>query len=297
MSGSGKLAPGSELSRALDSVRLNLYREAEAEKLGLTLEDFTQILREVGVKYIPAGASQNEARELFASLRVEELALARACARGNEHAWDVFLNKYREKLYDTARSIAREESSARDLADSLYADLFGTGSGGSQRISKLTSYTGRGSLEGWLRAVLAQEFVNRYRKERRLVSLEEQTEAGAQYPAGGSDPAPTLDPRLEAATDEALVSLSPEDKFILACYYLDGRTLAEIARTLGVHESTISRKVEKITVSTRKRILNGLVRRGMNRAEAEEALLADVRDFTLNVRERLMQEKGRQTVP
>jgi RNA polymerase sigma-70 factor (ECF subfamily) len=297
MSESGKLASGQEPSRALDSVRLNLYRKAEAEKHGLTLEDFARILQEVGAKYLPVDASEDEAWELFAGLRVEELALARACAKGNESAWDVFLNKYREKLYDAARSITREESSARDLADSLYADLFGTHTSGSQRISKLSSYTGRGSLEGWLRAVLAQEYVNRYRKEKRLVSLEEQTEAGVQFQAEASGPAPALDARLEAATDEALVSLSGEEKFVLACYYLDGRTLAEIARILGVHESTVSRRVERITASTRKRIINGLVRRGMSRGEAEEAVLADVRDFSLNVRERLMQEKGQQTVP
>ena len=42
---------------------------------------------------------------------------------------------------------------------------------------------------------------------------------------------------------------------VLAAYYLDGRTLAEIARMLGVHESTISRKVDKLAKSLRKKIL------------------------------------------
>ena len=55
------------------------------------------------------------------------------------------------------------------------------------RSSKLVFYTGRGSLEGWLRTVMAQEFINRYRKQKRTVSLEEQTEEGVQFAAAVPD--------------------------------------------------------------------------------------------------------------
>jgi DNA-directed RNA polymerase specialized sigma24 family protein len=106
---------------------------------------------------------------------VEELALARACADGQERAWEIFMARYREKLYDIAGYIAKESSAARELADSLYADLYGTTTRDGKRISKLASYTGRGSLEGWLRTVMAQEFVNRFRRQRRLVSLDEES--------------------------------------------------------------------------------------------------------------------------
>ena len=43
------------------------------------------------------------------------------------------------------------------VADSLYGDLYGTTTRDGQRISKLASYTGRGSLEGWLRTVVTAE--------------------------------------------------------------------------------------------------------------------------------------------
>jgi RNA polymerase sigma-70 factor (ECF subfamily) len=66
--------------------------------------------------------------------------------------------------------------------------------------------------------------------------------------------------------------------------------LAEIARMLSVHESTISRKVDKLLKSLRKQILAGLGRRGMSRRQAEEALEVDIRDFRLNIRTRLTQE-------
>ena len=79
---------------------------------------------------------------------------------------------------------------------------------------------------------------------------------------------------------------------VLSAYYLDGRTLAEIARMLGVHESTISRKIDKLAKSLRKQIVAALGRRGMSRRQAEEALEVDVRDLQLDIRRSLAQESS-----
>jgi RNA polymerase sigma-70 factor, ECF subfamily len=279
-----------ELSAGLESLMADLYDKSGGKPLGLSRERFAAILKEIAAKYLPAGAAEREVAELYASLRVEELALARACAVGHEHAWEIFMLRYREKLYDIAGYITKEDSTARELADSLYADLYGTITRDGQRVCKLGSYTGRGSLEGWLRTVMAQEYVNRYRKQRRLVSLDEESEEGAQFAAADPEPVVAVDARLEAVTDEVLVALPAEDRFVLASYYLDGRTLAEIARALGVHESTISRKLDKLAKSLRKQIVLALGRRGMGRRQAEAALEVDVRDLRLNIRSRLAQE-------
>jgi RNA polymerase sigma-70 factor, ECF subfamily len=267
-----------------------LCARSECSKFGLTPELFAGILCEVGEKYATVAMPERELRAFFLNLRVEELALARACAAGKDPAWEIFLNRYREKLYHAALRIAREESASRELADSLYADLYGTTTRDGQRISKLASYTGRGSLEGWLRTVLAQEYVNRYRRTRRLVSLDEESEEGMQFRAPTSVPETPVDSRLAASVDEALAALSAEDRTVLKSYYLDGRTLAEIARMLGVHESTISRKLDKLAKVLRKQVLAGLTRRGISRRQAEEALEVDVRDLQVDIRQKLMQE-------
>ncbi len=269
-----------------------LHAKGECDKIGLTRESFATILCEVGAKHASAAESESEIRTFFLSLRVDELALARACAAGHNPAWEIFLTRFREKLYLSALRIAREDSAAHELADTLYADLYGTNTRDGQRVSKLASYTGRGSLEGWLRTVLAQEYVNRYRKTKRLVSLDEESEEGVQYAAPDPEPVPTADNRLEQATDEALAFLSGEDRMVLSAYYLDGRTLAEIARMLGVHESTISRKLDKLAKGLRKQIVAGLVRRGMSRRQAEEALEVDVRDLQVDIRRSLAQDSA-----
>jgi RNA polymerase sigma-70 factor (ECF subfamily) len=279
------------VSVGLESFVVDLYDKSKGEELGLSREEFAAMLTEIAGKYLPATAARQDIRGLYASLRVEELALARACAAGNERAWETFMLRYREKLYDIASYIAKESSAARELADSLYADLYGTITRDGRRVCKLASYTGRGSLEGWLRTVLAQEYINRYRRQRRLVSLDEENEEGAQFAAAEPEPTVSVDPRVEAATDEALAALPAEDRFVLAAYYLDGRTLAEIAAALEVHESTISRKLDKLAKSLRKQILAGLGRRGMSRRQAQEGLEVDVRDLRVSIRNRLQETK------
>jgi RNA polymerase sigma-70 factor (ECF subfamily) len=282
--------PTSAVQSVVNELLAELHAKGGCDKIGLTRESFAAILCEVGAKQ-PATA-EPELRIFFLSLRVEELALARACAAGNNSAWEIFLTRYREKLYLSALRIAREGSAARELADTLYADLYGTTTRESVRVSKLASYTGRGSLEGWLRTVLAQEYVNRYRKTKRLVSLDEESEEGVQFSAPEPEPIPAADNRLAQATDEALAALSAEDRTVLSAYYLDGRTLAEIARMLRVHESTISRKLDKLAKALRKQIVAGLARRGMSRRQAEEALETDVRDLQVDIRRSLTQESA-----
>src|SRR5271154_1779212 len=114
-----------EASAGLQSLLVELYQKSGCQELGLSREQFVAILEEVRAKYLPDDASPAAIQELYASLRVEDLSLARACAAGNERAWERFLIRYREKLYDVAGYITKESSSARELADSLYADLYG----------------------------------------------------------------------------------------------------------------------------------------------------------------------------
>jgi len=121
----------------------------------------------------------------------------------------------------------------------------------------------------------------------------------ANRPAGHSTytstkPAPSgpLDSRLGAALDEALGQLIGEDRLVLAAYYLDKRTLTEIGRMIGVHESTISRRLEKLLKGLRKQVMAGLVARGMNRGQAEEALDVDVRYLQVDVSKKLQENRS-----
>jgi RNA polymerase sigma-70 factor (ECF subfamily) len=295
MSGSPQSAVCRQITLAVSARGSSLYERSHAASFSIGREEFDSWLIAIAQKYLPPEITQKEVEDWLSCLRLEDLTLARACAAGHERAWELFMARFRELLYDSALGIAREASRAKDLADSLYANLYGMHETGGRRVSKLSSYTGRGSLEGWLRTVVAQEFVNRYRATKRLVSLEEEEEEGSQFAAPSPVPASTADRRLDSAVDEALSALDSESRTILAAYYLDERTLAEIGRMLGFHEATASRKLDRITKALRKSVQETLLKRGLSRRQVEEALETDVRDLNVNVEKALAQERPAQS--
>jgi RNA polymerase sigma-70 factor (ECF subfamily) len=216
----------------------------------------------------------------------ETLTLVNACLNGDETAWNTFIARYRPVLYSAALAIAKDGCLARELADSLWADLYGTRTDGNgRRISKLATYIGRGSLEGWLRTLLAQEFIDRHRKQRRLLPLDDNAPLLIDDPDRFTELA---DPRLNLAFQKALAELKGEDRLILATHYLDARNLAEIGRMLGLHESTISRRVSKSTRSLRKRTIHHLRKSGIGTKEAAELIAADAGQIAINLRDHLL---------
>ena len=250
----------------------HLYRRSQAAEFGIAYDRFTSILAE------SAASSYN-------SLKVEDLVLARACVDANEKAWEVLVERYRPKLFRMACAIAKDPATAREISDSLFTDLFGIRDRkDGSRTSKLASYTGRASLESWLRAVLAQEYINDFRARRRLAPLDNirLQEHPAEVSRRGNDTA------LAEALDTALAELSPEQRFLLAAHYLDERSFAELGRMLAVHETTVGRRMDKTLKTVRKRTLHHLRRLGLSLSAAEEALHCDVRDLATDVRSRLL---------
>jgi len=277
---------GPALAKAIE----RLYSGSGAAQYGTSPADFLDHVSAVLIRYA-AAAPEPEQLELLSKLRIDELVLARACSAGNAAAWDAFLLRFRPALYATARRIARDHATARELADELYAELYGLPGAAGRRVSKLDSYTGRGSLEGWLRSVLSQRFIDRCRASSKTVSLDEQLEAGTSFAAPNPAPDSQPDPRLPAAINRCLDELPAEDRFLLASYYLDHRTLADLARQLHVHESTMSRRLERIAATLRKRVRKRLLASGLSARPCDELLDdLDVRDLDIDVTAKLRQE-------
>jgi RNA polymerase sigma-70 factor (ECF subfamily) len=267
------------------------YEESGGRRFGLTPEKFEQIVGAVVERYA-AAEKETEQVALVRGLHVADLVLARACAEGNEAAWEHFLTRYRAALYEAAYRIAKNDGTGRELADELYADLYGLPNKAGNRVCRLDYYMGRGSMEGWLRTVLAQQYVNRHRSRAREVSLDEQLEAGTGFPAPQPEQPAQVDP-LAAAVSVVLKAVEPEERFLLAAWYLDGKTLAEIGKQLGVHESTVSRRLDRVTSALRKRVRKRLQAAGWSARECDERMQAlDVRDLDVNVGATLRQESA-----
>ena len=263
-----------------------LWLTAKAAASGLTCDELSAALYAVGAKFnygLPATAHPDHSQKLdfLRSLRLEDLALATACVLGREDAWQRFLNLYRAPLTQAAVAITGSSTLGHDLADSLYSELYGLREVEGQRRSPLASYSGRGSLLGWLRTTLAQRHVDHHRRTHRESPLD--TLDAAAPPADPTPVAAELTGLARAIT-KTLESLSAEERYLLCSYFLDRQPLAQVARVLHVHEATISRRLKRLLTDLRKRLLQQLQADGLSKRAAEEALGNDPRDLEINLR-------------
>lgn len=280
---------GSIARRLLDE----LWRESDAGSWGLERNEFDRISLDAGTaqnfgREFGASATPQQHAAFFRGLCLGDLVLARACAAGNERAWEHFIARHRQPLIRAAIAITGSETLGRELADQLYAELYGLNMREGERRCPLLSYRGRGTLMGWLRTTLAQRHVDYHRRNRRLKSLDDplqEVDAPAVEIAPNTSAAELS--QLQRAIEEALRQRDTEERFLLASYYLDRQTLLQIARVLGVHEATVSRKLRRATEGTRKEVLRNLQRGGLSRRAAEEALGADPRDLEVNLKKLL----------
>ena len=248
----------------------------------------------------PTAESRKEAQEFLASLNANDLCLAAACAKGDDAAWEDFFREYRSYLVSVARTMTQDGGAAEQLADSTFAELYGLRESGGARVSKFSFYSGRGSLRGWLRAVVFQLSADLHRQSSRLVQTEEPEDLDRMAHAAekpGQKASPDLDYISERYRESvaqslrgAIGDLDPRERLLLAYYYYDEMTLREIGRLFDVHEATISRWLTKVQKRVRKLVEKGLARdHRFNRREVAEAIQLAAEQMDLTVGDYLLE--------
>ena len=253
-------------------------RESALDSRQLPASAFADAVRRSVAHRFSGPVPQGNALERYLdTLHVVDLALACACEEGDERAWERFILKLRPALYRAGRAITGDETAGRDLADSIYAELYGVGRGGrtsNERRSLFRYYHGRSTLATWLRAVLAQRHVDHARTTRRTVTVEDhelERVARAGHEAS-QEPDPDRERHLavlRVALRHALGSLAPQDRLRLGCYHTQGMTLAAIGRLLREHEATVSRRLARARRRIRGALERALAEEGLTTAESQ----------------------------
>ena len=265
------------LGRAEDN--RSLSRGLLVTRIGAAVEKY--LLRD------DPNASGADVSKFIDELQADDLCLIIACERGDEKAWTELVERFKPTVRSAARSASSNEDAAEDLAQSIWAELYGLRTRSDGRpASKLAYYSGRGSLAGWLRAVVAQLAVDTFRKQSKLVQAEEDADLdrlaqevhvaeGQPALAGMQNPEESMSNRfarneLQQALSRSVQELTAEDRLLVKLYYFDNLRLREAGAVLGVHEATASRRLTRIQTDLRKRVSEILVgERGWTKAEAE----------------------------
>ena len=267
------------LARAVDS--RSLSRDALATRIGAGVQKY--LFRD------NPDVSQSEIAKFIDELQADDFCLIVACERGDEKAWTELVERFTPTVRSAARSASSSEDAAEDLAQSIWAELYGLRTRKDGRpASKLAYYSGRGSLAGWLRAVVGQLAVDTFRKQSKLVQTEEDADLdrlaqevhvaeGQPAVAGMQNPEESMTNRfarteMQQALSKSVQELNAEDRLLVKLYYFDNLRLREAGAVLGVHEATASRRLSRIQTDLRKRVSEILVgERGWTKAEAERS--------------------------
>jgi RNA polymerase sigma-70 factor len=218
---------------------------------------------------------RSEIKEFIDGIRADDLCLIIACERGDETAWGDLVANFDSTVKSAARKMCPNAEDAEDLASSIWAELYGLRQDAAgNKKSKLAYYSGRGSLAGWLRAVVSQLAVDQFRKRARFVQIEEtgEFENLANEAAGNDDhhfavhyenPEEIFSEGqsssdVSKALSAAIAALDAEDRLILKLYYFDELKLKDIAATFGYHEATASRKLARVQAEIRKSVEKAL---------------------------------------
>jgi RNA polymerase sigma-70 factor (ECF subfamily) len=237
------------------------------------------------------GARAREIKDFIDGMQADDLCLIIACEQGDEAAWSELVERFTSTVRSAARSASANEDAAEELAQSIWAELYGLRVGKDGKpTSKLAYYSGRGSLAGWLRAVVGQLAVDSYRKQARLVQTEEDTdldriardlpamsEGQAVISSSLKNPEQVISNRfaeaeMQQAFNTAISELPAEDRLLVKLYYFDELRLREAGSVLGVHEATASRRLTRIHSELRKRVSQILIQdKGWTKSETERS--------------------------
>jgi RNA polymerase sigma-70 factor len=212
----------------------------------------------------PNAVDRAEGIRFLDSLHLADLALSIGCRDGDADAWRHLVSVYRAPVDAFARAVLGNSSRASEIADSLWADLYGLRSADGNRRSPLQNYGGRSSLMSWMRVVVTRLEADQWRATRRMEPLDNERDGNSGVFDNGTastDPdRARLIGALERSLYQALNALSPDDRLRLSYYYVQDLTLAQTAALIGEHESSASRNLARARTAIRNRVTRTLRR-------------------------------------
>ena len=177
-------------------------------------------------KYFRSLSVISSESNLEESLNIEDLELARLCARGDDKARKEMYTRYAGTLYAICIRYVGDRELARDLMHDSMIRIYDT----------IGKYRPTGSLKSWMSRVTVNLVIDHIRKERKflIVPLEGEQE---------KIPEPSADEMRTVPKEELIrmISALPEAKrVIFNLFCVEGYSHKDISKMLGIKEKTSS---------------------------------------------------------
>ncbi len=156
----------------------------------------------------------------------EEALLVKQCIAWNGNAQDKLYKLFAAKMFAVCVQYSKNREEAEDTFHEAFIKVY----------ENLKSYSGEGSLEGWIRRIMVNTAIDKYWKNSHLFAVVNIDEC-----FGDLDHYNTNDvlSKLEAHEMMKLIqSLPPCYKMVFNLFVFEGLKHKEIAKTLGISEGT-----------------------------------------------------------
>ena len=226
-------AHGGQLEAALEDL-MQAARSAWPE-LSLPAEVFLPYL----AQRLPA---EQELLEGLQGIRASDLFLACACARGEEQAAVLFEVHYAPEMDTALGRLNIDQTLADEVKQVMRQRLL------VDQAPAITKYSGRGSLDGWVRVTVTRAAFKQLGKDKKEVPVEDDLLQAAHEMAE--------DPELQHlkqlyrrefkdAFGQAMGELSPRQRNMLRHQFIDRLTIDQIGELYGVHRATAARWLDR----------------------------------------------------
>ncbi len=160
--------------------------------------------------------------------------LFEACRRGDQQAFRVLFETYKDRVYSFAFRFFGDDARAADLAQDVFVKLY----------TRIHEYHGAAKFETWLYRVVANACIDEQRKHRRFLPW-----LGDQHPGQVTTRGITEDyavrKQAASAVHEAIRKLSPTLRVPVLLRYMEGLSYEEIGEVLKVSPGTIASRLNR----------------------------------------------------
>lgn len=157
---------------------------------------------------------------------LHDVELAGLAAAGDRAAFGELVRRHSSAVRGLLRRMGAQPSTADDIAQDAFLTAF-------ERVSE---FRGEGTFAAWVKRIAARLYVRKWRKDSRMTEEVEQDDEGH----GGE--VSTVD-RIDL--DEAMKSLSDQERLCVSLCYGAGLSHAEAAETIGAPLGTVKSHVKR----------------------------------------------------
>ncbi|MFZ9061544.1 MAG: RNA polymerase sigma factor [Steroidobacteraceae bacterium] len=155
-------------------------------------------------------------------------ALVQRCRRGDRRAFEALVVRYQRPVYNAALRMLRNPEDARDVAQVTFLKAY----------ERLGDFNPQFRFYSWLYRIALNESINHGKRRR----SHEELSGNERDAANGPEQALGL-AQLDDALQEAIMSLSEDNRTLIVQHYVLGSSYEDMAVTLDIPAKTVKSRL------------------------------------------------------